>query len=894
MTARKPTQEPRSEGELAPVDSAPPVSALRYRRYFSPLTRLQTERPGAVLLVALLTVLIAAIAASRLTLRTSLGELLPANKESVIVAEQVSKRLSVTSTLIIVAEGPSPEPLKRFVDALVPELRKLPQNLVGSVDRGVHESRKFFEQNKLLYAPLEDVEKVHGEILARYEHEVQKQAGLDLGLDDGEDPGPLTADVIRAKLEERAKENGAIDPYPDGYYLEPGGKLIAVLVRTPVGAGDLDRTSALLEQVNAVLTRVDPKRFDPAMTVNFAGNLITAMEEYSQIKNDLSEVGVWGVSLVLGVVFLFYMRVRVLLAMGLSVAIGTVWTFGLTWLLIGHLNASTGFLVGIVVGNGINFGIIYMARYMEARRTSSIYDAALTAHVETWLATLAAAGAAMVAHGSLVVTDFRGFKHFGIIGGMGMILCWIGTYLFLPSILALSERIYPIPPERGVVARLRAGYGRPFAYLAHNFPRVIAVTGVLVGMACVALSVRYVLSDPMEYDMSRTRTVPKTGQTVARQLMRRVDKIVGRQGQDGLAIMVDRLDQVRPLRAALESKRAAAPEGKKPFDKVADIFDLLPKDQEKKLELIEEARDRLARAHRRGFISDADWTAINEHIPEGKLKPLGVGDLPEQVARMFIEKDGTRGRLVYIVPTTGRSVWDGHYLIEWAESFRSTTLPDGSVIKGSGGAVIFADVLLAVVEDAPKAIVISVLGTLCIILLAFRGRPAALVVIATLALGLVFMMGALSLYDSKFTLENGVVDIQLVGLKLNFLNFIALPISVGIGADYALNVLQRYRLKPAGGVRAVVIETGGAVILCSCTTVLGYLALTSSINQAIVSFGFSAAAGEVSCLVAGVLVLPAFLRWGEVRKARRNAKSSVKTGNLEDSSEPLPPPAGTG
>jgi predicted RND superfamily exporter protein len=858
------------------VDSSPPVSALRYRRYFSPLTRLQTERPGAVLLVALLTVLLSALAASRLTLRTSLGELLPANKESVIVAEQVSKRLSVTSTLTIVAEASGPEPLKRFVDALVPELQRLPS--VGSVDAGVHESRKFFEQNKLLYAPLEDVEKVHADILARYEHEVQKQAGLDLGLDDETDPGPLTADVIRSKLEERTKASGgAKDPFPDGYYIEPDGKLIAILLRTPIGTGDLDRTRALLDQVNAALVKVDPKRFDPAMTVNFTGNLITAMEEYSQIKDDLSEVGVWGVSLILGVVFLFYMRFRVLLAMALSVAIGTMWTFGLTYFLIGHLNASTGFLVGIVVGNGINFGIIYMARYMEARRTSSIFDAALTAHMETWLATLAAAGAAMVAHGSLIVTDFRGFKHFGVIGGMGMLLCWIGTYLFLPSILALSERIYPIPPERGLVARLRAGYGRPFAYLAHHFPRFIAVTGVLLGIACVALTVRYVLSDPLEYDMLRTRTVPKTGQTVSRRLMGRVDKIVGRQGQDGLAIMVDRIDQVRPLRAALEAKRAAAPAGKKPFDKVADIFDLLPKDQEKKIQLIEEARDRIERAHRRGFFSDADWTEINKHIPAGKLKPIDVADLPEQAARMFIEKDGTRGRLVYIVPTSGRSVWDGRYLIEWAESFRETRLPDGSVIKGSGGAVIFADVLLAVAEDAPKAILISIAGTLLIILLAFRGRPVALVVIATLGLGLVFMMGALSLYDAKFTLKDGVPSVALVGLKLNFLSFIALPISVGIGADYALNVMQRYRLNPAGGVRDVVIETGGAVILCSCTTVLGYLALTASINQAIVSFGFSAAAGELSCLLAGVLVLPAFLRWREIKRARRAAESAMNT-----------------
>jgi hypothetical protein len=334
--------------------------------------------------------------------------------------------------------------------------------------------------------------------------------------------------------------------------------------------------------------------------------------------------------------------------------------------------------------------------------------------------------------------------------------------------------------------------------------------------------------------------------------------------------MVDRLDQIHPLRAALEARRDAAPEGHKPFDRVADIYDLLPKDQEKKIELIEEARDRLERAHKRGFIAEKDWAEIEGYLPGGKLKPIGIDDLPDQVARMFTERDGTRGRLVYITPTKGRSVWDGQYLIEWAASFRSTTLPDGSTVKGSGNAVIFADVILAVVEDAPKAIVVSFIGTLLIILFAFRGRAASLAVIATLGLGLAWMMASLALYglDVKQVISGGIPAAHLVGLKLNFLNFISLPITIGVGADYALNVMQRHRLTGPGHIHDVIVETGGAVILCSLTTILGYVALTLSINRAIQSFGFAAAAGEVSCVLAAVLVLPAFLLWRERRRSR--------------------------
>ena len=302
------------------------------------------------------------------------------------------------------------------------------------------------------------------------------------------------------------------------------------------------------------------------------------------------------------------------------------------------------------------------------------------------------------------------------------------------------------------------------------------------------------------------------------------------------------------------------------------IFDLLPKDQPAKLALIAEARDRLDRAHRRKLLAEDDWAELEKYLPAGGTKAIGVADLPEQVARSFVEKDGTRGRLVYIVPATGRSVWDAHYLIEWADSFRSTTLPDGSVIKGSGRSVIFADLILTVIEDAPKAIVASLAGTLFILVLAFRGRPAALAALLTLLLGLSWMIAALALYKVKIgPFAGGLPTVELVGMKLNFLNFVALPISIGVGADYAVNIVQRSQIAGPGNTGHVIRETGGAVILCSLTTVLGYLALTFSVNKAIVSFGYAAAAGEVGCVLAAVLVLPAWMVWRDRRRAKASA-----------------------
>jgi hypothetical protein len=162
----------------------------------------------------------------------------------------------------------------------------------------------------------------------------------------------------------------------------------------------------------------------------------------------------------------------------------------------------------------------------------------------------------------------------------------------------------------------------------------------------------------------------------------------------------------------------------------------------------------------------------------------------------------------------------------------------------------------AVREDAPKAILLSLIGTILVILITFRFRKTSLAALSSLLLG-VLTLGAF-LYFKQ--------------LKLNFLNFVALPITIGVGADYAVNIMRRFEIEGDSNIRAVVVETGGAVILCSLTTMLGYMALMFSINEAIVGFGLAAGVGEVTTLLTAVLVIPSAITW---RKRRRQALSRV-------------------
>jgi predicted exporter len=97
------------------------------------------------------------------------------------------------------------------------------------------------------------------------------------------------------------------------------------------------------------------------------------------------------------------------------------------------------------------------------------------------------------------------------------------------------------------------------------------------------------------------------------------------------------------------------------------------------------------------------------------------------------------------------------------------------------------------------------------------------------------------------------------GVKLNFLNFIVFPITFGIGADYAFNILRRYEADGAGTAGEAVKTSGGAVALCSLTTIIGYGTLLVSDNRALNSFGALAGAGEVACLAVALILTPSLL-----------------------------------
>ena len=77
------------------------------------------------------------------------------------------------------------------------------------------------------------------------------------------------------------------------------------------------------------------------------------------------------------------------------------------------------------------------------------------------------------------------------------------------------------------------------------------------------------------------------------------------------------------------------------------------------------------------------------------------------------------------------------------------------------------------------------------------------------------------------------------------------------------------------------MSTGAAVALCSWTTIVGYGSLLAARNQALQGFGAMAILGEVACLLAAIMALPAALLWWQARARPQGTGSRAQDGQPE-------------
>jgi predicted RND superfamily exporter protein len=806
---------------------------------------LDAHRNG-ILVLSFVVLLVGGYLATRMPIHSDLQNLLPQSQRSVRDLDALQKRARPFGTVQVVIESNDPAQRERAGLALIDKLQqRIPKDLISqfSVDDGpLH---RYVWKNRFLAPPLADLVGARDAIKQRIERGKLDANPLFISLDDE----PQQADKL-AELEKKIDELDAKAHQPP-LRVSADKRMQLLIIQTSFPPSDAKRANRLTSIIRSAMTEVRVE-VGPGIKFGLAGNITMSMYEHDSVLEGMTLSAITTVVLcALGLIF-YYRSMYIVLAILWALLVGVAATFAMAWGSVGHLNVMTAFLFAIVVGNGVNPGMLLAARYLEELRAGRTAREGLQHAIAGSLrGTLAATATAAAAYTSLLVTDFRGFRQFGAIAGLGMLVTWVTTFTVLPAIL------YAFAKRGRIKATRPPALGKQLARL---FPtrslRKVLVLGAAITVIALVIDIVYIARDPFTRDwrdLQSSTSAIRGVRAVEGKIRLGFDNSGVLSGQAyQVVIAVDRREQVAPLVEKLRWADAARPPHMRWIRDVRSLEDALPGDQVQKLGVLKEIAVLLDDPALQATLTDAERTRLARVRPPPDLRPVRDDEVPIELAWPFIEKDGSLGKLIVLRGATRFDSFDVNDRLAFAQEVRALDLPEGALIAGE--ALIVADIVRTMERDAPKIIGFALLGSILAVILVVGYRRYGMVTLACGLAGVIVMIAACA----------------LAGLSVHFLDLIALPITIGIGIDYAVNLAVRDRQEGSRGPAHLITTTGSAVLMCSYTTSVGYSTLMLSANGGIRAFGLAALLGEVACILMALVVAPAWLALLRERKGAAN------------------------
>lgn len=556
-----------------------------------------------------------------------------------------------------------------------------------------------------------------------------------------------------------------------------------------------------------------------------------------------------------------------LLAM-VSLTIGTAWAMGYITLAIGHLNILSSAFAVILIGQGIDFSMYYVAQYLQLR--SSIRSTAEA--LERTVATVGpgvATGAVTTAVAFFMagLTEFTGVAELGIIAGGGILLCWIAGLTILPAMIHLTDskwphRHMPLPVDvRGWLEPLLA---RPRVLLAAT-STIAVVLALGLGRLRYDHNLLHLQAQGLESVELEQKLLSQTEQSAsyALSLAETRQEALARKAQFERLPAVHRVEEIasqlpgaigqkRPLVEAIHRRLAELPDRAPtiPASDPAELAAMLaqaeamtargpqPAELHRQIQQLVAILDELSPAECQARLSAFQQRVASEllgmlHALRGAADPdpPDLSDLPEGLVCRFV---GRSGRYLLKVYARG-DIWDMPAMSEFARQVRTV---DPRI---TGSLVLAYEGSLQMQRSYKEAALYALVIIVPVVFLDFRSVRHSLMALLPLGLGMVLLFGLLGWLD----------------IPLNPANMIVLPLILGIGIDAGVHVVHDYCAQ-RGGYR-ISASTASAVVINSVTNMAGFGALMVASHRGLQSLGRVLTLGLSCCLFTSLVMLPAFL-----------------------------------
>jgi len=221
-------------------------------------------------------------------------------------------------------------------------------------------------------------------------------------------------------------------------------------------------------------------------------------------------------------------------------------------------------------------------------------------------------------------------------------------------------------------------------------------------------------------------------------------------------------------------------------------------------------------------------------------------DLPLSILDRYSNK--RRDQFLVTVFPAGNVWQDAELLKRFADDLERVS------DKATGMPSVFRALIEIIGRDGRNAALLTLVIVFLLLWVDFRNPGHSLMAMIPLALGVFWMVGLM----------------HLTGMKLTVMNFMGLPMIIGIGIDDGVHILHRWRHEGKGKIRIVFSSTGKAILLTSLTTMLAFGSLVFSIWRGFGQLGGALFLGVGACFLTTVIILPGIIGMLE----RRNSKKS--------------------
>ncbi|MEW5951642.1 MAG: MMPL family transporter [Elusimicrobia bacterium] len=748
--------------------------------------------------------------AVKIKFEANFESLLPKTFKSVLTLDEVTKEFGGTGYLVAVVKSKDPKAAKNFSYVFTKELEKLPQ--VKYVNW--KQPKKFFEDRKLLFADLDDLREIRKRVEKKIDFEKKKANPLFIDL--LEEDYKLDLSDIEKKYEGK-------DVFRE-YYESSDGKELVLLIKPNGLAGDLKFSRELEKNVLSLAASLNPKSYGEDLSVELTGRYKKQIDLNDQLTKDI-RFTIAG-SLLLGsfILFFFFRQIRGAFLVGIPLFLGIIITLAFAYLTVGYLNIISGFLFSILMGIGMDYGIVFYSRYMEEKISGASSESAMeTSFLTAGSSLLIAAMTTCSSFFSLAIAEFKGFSQFGIIAGAGVVINFIVFMTLHQAMIILFEKIKEPKYKPAFSFSLKA-------------PKISVrfVSLSLIFILCF-YSLANIKKLSFEYDFNKIQgsNIPSFA------LDKRVNDIIGTSLTPDI-VLVKSLYQAKQVSDLLSSKE------KNPdttIDSHASVLTFMPFDQKEKISELKKIKK---------ILEDNALNSLGEEqkkkIEDVKklLTPQEVtkNNLPKEIYRMFYGESGKTA--VYIFPKISLS----DVLLVRKASDEIRDLPAGDeTLHPVSESVIFSEILRMIEKDGKIIMVLSFLGTLLPIFLAYKSFKALFFLSAHLAVTLLLLLSGLLFFS----------------IDLNFFNVLMLPLIFGLGLDYGEYFYSRYKQEGKNSVYFVLTHTGPAVFMSALTTMLGFSTLLMANHQGLKSIGQVSVMGIFCAFIsAAAFLLPLLSVWEKI------------------------------